>query len=375
MSMQQAFYYVVDEKLSGIASLLARRLVSLWERDVHIFIEGSEGKDEAHSCSQIAHPRIFYHEHKLEPCLPKGLPESTKWPAIVYSRIFAPRFLRDYERVIYLDVDILPIRRDDQIWTLPLPHGLGAIYDYEVTHDSPFTGKTKTEWLRSIGVSSDRYFNSGVLVIDIEPWLKFDFSALLRQYVESHGENMKMFDQDFLNNLFQYKWSELSPAWNFQAAIFDIDVDQIFPPVFIHFSKLNKPWMGRFDKEIEDIDNLSYEYLCKYSMIYNIDISNLISNKNTTLFSRIRYHIRKKLSESGIRLPKETRYRRKLNRFRNNFIHYLNDVQSKNGFADIHEWTCPDEFRSPLYDGKILRLPASEAIKSQLMVGVSRKLQ
>lgn len=373
VSARQAFYYVVDERLEGVASVLACRLISLWGRDVHIFVEGSKGKQVAHSRSRVSHPRIFYHERQLEPCLPKGLPESTKWPAIVYSRMFAPRFLREYDRVIYLDADILPIRRDDQIWTLSLPHGLGAVHDYAVTHDSPFAGKTRAEWLRSIGVSSGRYFNSGVLIIDVKPWLEIDFPVLLCRYVENHGDSMRMFDQDFLNNVFQNTWSELSPSWNFQAVIFDIDIDKIFLPIFIHFSKVDKPWMGRFDKNIHDIDKLSYDYLIFYSRMHNIDIDHLISKRSISNYSVMRYYLRKKISLFGIMLPKELKYRRNLDIIRENFLKYLKDVRSKNGFVDIEEWAASDEFRLPLYDGKFLRLPASEAIKSQLTVAIPNK--
>lgn len=301
VNMRQAFYYIVDERLAGVTSVLACRLVGLWDRDVHIFVESNKGKAAEYLDNRIEHPRIFYHDRKLEPYLPAELPESTKWPSIVYSRIFAPRFLREYDRVIYLDADILPIRRSEQIWTLPLPHGLAAVHDYAVTHDSPFAHNTKTEWLRSIGVSDNRYFNSGVLVIDVKRWLEVDFSTLLTRYVESHGENMRMFDQDFLNSIFQGKWSELSPSWNFQATIFDLDVDKLFPPVFLHFSKIDKPWMGRFDANIDDIDKLSYVYLTSLANSCDVDISYLFSERKISLYSKFRYYLRKKMSESGIR--------------------------------------------------------------------------
>lgn len=364
MSSQHAFYYVVDERLEPVAFALACHLVRTWRLDVHIFVEGGATSAKR----RAAVPGVYYHENELSCLLPDGVPSSEKWPRIVYLRIFAPRFLKQYERVIYLDADLLPIRRDDRIWSLPLPHGLAATHDFEVTHDSPLPEMSRTEWLASIGVHAPRYLNSGVLVIDVAAWLELDFAALLQDYVAAHANGMRMFDQDFLNAVFQERWSGLSPSWNFQACLFSVGIDDAFPPIFLHFSKPDKPWMGRFREGVDDLDNWGYQYLSKAARRAGVDMNGLLSPKKINVLSRLKYDFRRHISGLGYRPSKERKLRGEVALRRENLIAYLADVKARGGFADRREYEIPSSFREAVFDGKTLRLPAGGQFNDLLMM-------
>lgn len=368
MMSQHAFYFVVDDRLAPVASTVARRLVDLWQQDVHIFVESSS----VYSEYRIQMPGIYYHHNVLGQFLPDNLPESRKWPKIVYMRLFAPQFLTSYDRLAYLDADILPLRSDPQLWTLPLGNSIAAVQDFEVTHDAPAAvGMDKRQWLDSIGVRGERYFNSGVLLFDTQYWLKVDIGARLSEFVGRYAAGMKMFDQDFLNFVFQDNWRELSPAWNYQASLFGVGLEDLHPPVFLHFSKIEKPWMGQFIKSVEDIDNFGHSFLSKLAISAGVDLSGLLSPKKINPISRFKYSLRRKASEHGFQTKKERRLRQAVAQKYANLASYFHLAIEERRFADSPvQHGLPDN-REAIFDGKALRMPASNSLRSALNLDLS----
>jgi len=239
-----AFYFVADERYVPPALMQASRIRRLWNADVHIFVESAGGSGGVTRLGD----GVFRHDNRLMPLLPQPLPATDDWPAIVYCRLFAPALLRDYGRVMYLDADICVMDRDDALLSVPLPGGLGAVQDGASIGKGPAgTGLSRGEWLASIGLRGQRYFNSGALLIDPAPWADIDMSAELGRFATLCGPAVMMPDQDFLNWLFQDRWTELSPRFNFQQALFNDGFETVFPPVFLHFSSRDKPWQGAAD--------------------------------------------------------------------------------------------------------------------------------
>lgn len=364
MTTKYAFYLVVDNRLEVAASTVAASLAQRWGQDVHIFVEGTIDP----AGIRLRHPGIYYHENALARYLPEGLPESVKWPKIVYMRLFAPQLLNDYERLIYLDADILPLEVDERIWTLPLGNAIGAVQDFEVTNLAPVAvGGRKRDWLDSIGVRSERYFNSGVLVFDTAYWATLDINTSLSDFVKKYSSSVRMFDQDFLNYLFQDNWRELSPAWNYQASLFLLGVDYLCPPVFLHFSKIEKPWMGQFVPEIDDIDKMGHISFVNAARSLGLDPSGLLEPKKINPLSRAKYRLRRKLSELGIQTGKEKRLRRALQRKYIDAFDYLRIGASEARFCDGLSGSSIDlPLPHVVFDGKALRSPVSGRLKRLL---------
>nr|WP_252193169.1 glycosyltransferase [Rhizobium sp. CSW-27] len=309
---------------------------------------------------------IFYHYNELDSLLPDGLPGDDRWPRIVYARIFAPERLRSYTRLIYLDADILPLGIDQSIWAVSLSGGVGAIRDFATIASSAVPGRSKRDWLDSVGIRGGRYFNSGVLVIDVERWLTIDFRQLLPAYVAAFAKNMTFFDQDFLNYALQDIWSELSPRWNFQASLFNWGVDMLCRPLFVHFSKYEKPWFGQFDPEICDIDKLGHEYLVALCSADGIDLSGLRRPKKVDVLSRCKFFLRRHMSSAGMPSAKEKRLRNMADRLRSDFLEYVRCFSEEGRFADGWRPEAPAENRVAVFDGKVLRLPASAMMRNIL---------
>ena len=360
--MKNGFFFVVNEPLAVVALIAAKKLRTQSNADIHIFIEDKFFSEFNYS----ENDRIFIHKNKLGEFLPKRMPSSSYWPEIVYLRIFAPFILDKYDRLLYLDADIIPLAVPNKIWDIQLSGPVGAVLDFGAIEESPVKKISKVEWLKSIGIQSDTYFNSGVLLIEVSSWRKINFTEQLQVFVGSYRGSIKMFDQDFLNWLFQDEWTDIGPAWNYQASIFGFGFEYLLNPVFLHFSKPEKPWLCQYEREIIDIDNVGSTVLMQMSDQYKINISHLARKKQVNFLSRMKYFIRAKLSSFGIITKKERMLRQAWEKRRRAAIRYV--------FAESNQFNVEKDSKAldmalsiePVFDGKSLRFPITERMKKLL---------
>lgn len=347
-----AFYLIVDGRYLPIALGLATRLVDLWKIDVHVFLEDKTIMDRPAGVGS----RIFVHLNALDGLRPPDLPETHNWPAIVYDRVFAPRFLQDYDRLIYLDADIYPLHVDSLLLTVDLPSGLGAVQDTASIGFSPHAAKLdRPAWCASIGLDSDRYFNSGVLVIDRKTWNRIDFPAQLTRYMARYADAVRMPDQDFLNYLFQGRWTEFSPAVNFQKAIFNYGYERTFPPVFVHFSSFQKPWL-----KPDSPQSPHGQFFPLFQQMIRDgghDPALVQSGRPESIMRRLRKTSREWLSRRGVSTRKEARQRQEWQeRARLLSVGFRGDLKSSR-YADTTVRDIDPINPDLSFDGQYLRRP------------------
>lgn len=347
-----AFYLVVDCRYLPIALGLGQRLAKLWQHDVHIFLEDRAAADT----SEIARPNLHVHVNRLRGLRPGGLPETANWPAVVYDRIFAPRFLKNYDRTIYLDADVYPIKAEEGAFHFPMNSALAAVRDSASIGFSPHgSGLDPNAWRASLGLRTDRYFNSGVLIISPADWNRIDFAGDLARFVDAHGAAVRMPDQDFLNWRFQDCWTELSPRFNFQKGLFNYGYESWFPPLLVHFSSFEKPWLkpagagsvpGQFFKPFRSMVRAAGNNPDK-----------LLRPKFEALPRRLRKAVRAKMSAWGAISGKERRLREEARR-RADHLHraFVEDLT----LGRYVDWRQAPQARPEAklhFDGQYLRRP------------------
>lgn len=341
-----AFYFVIDENLVEVVNAQAYHIAKTWACDVHIFIE-KQNKNTS-NIEVNYNNKIKYHYNLLMQFLPQNLPNSSKWPLIVYLRLFAPRFLKGYNRVLYLDADILSIRVAQNIWTIPLPYGVGAVTDYGSLQvpPRPFDKLSRSEWLQHIGVTSSSYLNSGVLLIDVSKWVQINFTAELKMYFDKYPHAV-CFDQDFLASFLNGNWTDIGPIFNYQAVLLNSGLSNAIAPVFVHFSQPEKPWYGWIESGSTNLDPYFGKIYRDLLTEINIDPS-LHERAITTKFAKkIKTRLRKALSVFGLRSQKEK------NAFSQNEADrrvYIKNIKA-NGF-DISLTETLDEI---YFDGRNIR--------------------
>ncbi|TAG79739.1 MAG: glycosyltransferase family 8 protein [Betaproteobacteria bacterium] len=163
-----------------------------------------------------------------------------------YARLLMGSFLPDVERVIYLDVDIVVNRPLDELWNVDLGGRLlGAVRD---PHFQTLADDCLTHSQPELGDDLVHYFNSGVLIVDLDFWRRSSFEQVVLNYLSEHGAKCKLWDQTALNRLLRGHVAWLHSSMNFlvlPAQNHDFRVDQavLFDGRAIyHMVGATKPW-------------------------------------------------------------------------------------------------------------------------------------
>ncbi len=157
----------------------------------------------------------------------------------------------NYERVLYLDSDILACESCIELFKLDLEGNVfGAVEDIGF---SPIVNSKNTPYLTKLGLPPHAsYFNSGVLIFD---WQKTIAQRLLPKCVSllSLEKKWLWLDQDVLNIVGFNKWKHLEPKWNL-----DNKMSRFLrtKPNFRHFTGELKPW--------DCIGRIGYRHYRKY---------------------------------------------------------------------------------------------------------------
>lgn len=183
-----------------------------------------------------------------------NFPMNWRFSREAWYRAFLPEVLPNISRVIYLDADTIVMGALEELWSIDLGNNIvGAVANplYK------FMDKTFIADLQ-LG-SNSNYFNSGVLVLNLDRWRENAITQKLLDFVNLHGSAQAWPDQNALNAILNGRWLRLAPKWNVQNSYFDLKPAQLLYPVeqvlearhepkIMHFISPYKPW----------------DYLCKH---------------------------------------------------------------------------------------------------------------
>jgi lipopolysaccharide biosynthesis glycosyltransferase len=90
------------------------------------------------------------------------------------------------------------------------------------------------------------YFNSGVLVLDIQRWLDRDVTRAITNYLVDYGDRANLADQEAVNVAVYGDWVSLDRTWNYVTYVADyfLQEPEAEPssPCIAHFAGRSKPW-------------------------------------------------------------------------------------------------------------------------------------
>ncbi|MCB9498663.1 MAG: glycosyltransferase family 8 protein [Bacillales bacterium] len=154
-----------------------------------------------------------------------------------YFRFFIPELFPEYSKALYLDSDLIITGDISKLFnTFVGPENyVGGIND-DVVPISPIF----SEYVEKIvGVSRYRYFNAGVLLMNLK---LFREEKIIEKFIEMVGKKRFVVaqDQDYLNALCKDRVQYIGHGWN-KTAFFDENFDDNKANL-VHFKMSFKPW-------------------------------------------------------------------------------------------------------------------------------------
>lgn len=168
-----------------------------------------------------------------------NLPTTEFFTRATYYRLLAPLLLKNQEKVLYIDADIICRNRLDDIWSYETGNDSIALVVEEAKN-------LQHELARSAGLKGNSYFNAGMMFIDIALWNANGISELALNALNVNGKNYEFLDQDALNNVLEGKVRFIDHRFNTIMMIshdshgFSLDVPD--DTCLIHYAGEDKPW-------------------------------------------------------------------------------------------------------------------------------------
>lgn len=189
-----------------------------------------------------------------------GLPEMEFVTSAMWYRIFLPELLPDVDRVLYLDIDTIALDSLEPLWEIDL----AGSYVAAVTN--VFYMPSHAERATQLGIEPGDYFNSGVVLMNLDLMRTDDSSGALLEYATRHASELAWPDQDTLNVVLGPRRVRLDPRWNCMNSVltFSWAADVLGAaaveeartrPAIRHFEgpTINKPWHYGSESPMRDV--------------------------------------------------------------------------------------------------------------------------
>ncbi|EHU8396996.1 glycosyltransferase family 8 protein [Campylobacter coli] len=190
-----------------------------------------------------------------------------------YYRIFIPRILKDYDRILYLDSDILVLDDISDIFQQKLNknEAIAAVCDIAIQSFAYSNKEVKfnnnemllTDYCKHyLDIKSmNCYFNAGIILFDIKKCLEIDLENKSLEKLRSFKKPV-FWDQDLLNSVLRGNVKILDFCWNYQQNI-DLNFSAVPKQIIArylkskskakiwHFITSNKPWNNLYLEKSE----------------------------------------------------------------------------------------------------------------------------
>jgi len=148
-----------------------------------------------------------------------SLPQRFHFTRAAYGRLCVPDVARRFAPLtLYLDADTLVMSDIAPLAELDLgeKHVAAAVRDrWRLTVSSP---NGVIDWAQRGFEPTAPFFNSGVLLIHNDAWIREDVSSRVVAELRDRPGNATFADQGALNTVLHDQWIELPRSWNFQVA-------------------------------------------------------------------------------------------------------------------------------------------------------------
>lgn len=199
----------------------------------HVFANSIEAVDVERLKILAETEEVFIHLYQINPNIFQSLQTTWNYTAATYNRFIVAKLLYpETEQVIYMDADIVCKGDLSELVKMDFEDHIAM-----VVHDQ---GKFVANHMKTLELKHDRYFNAGMLYIDLKAWNE---SQISEQAIELLQERkFFLLDQDALNILLDGKAKFIDRRWNEICNMEKKNSKISEEAVLVHFASRNKPW-------------------------------------------------------------------------------------------------------------------------------------
>lgn len=143
----------------------------------------------------------------------------SNWSIETYFKLVVPDVLKNFDKIIYTDVDIIFQKDIENLFKTNVQYGIAAAIEINYIPQYYKYDEIKKHLHEEINLDTPyQYHNAGVLVMDLKYFREND---LTRKLLEIASKKIyKFLEQDILNMYFKNKITKLDEKWNSLAPIF-----------------------------------------------------------------------------------------------------------------------------------------------------------
>ena len=184
---------------------------------------------------------------------------------VMYYRLFIEKLFPQYDRVIYLDCDIVVLGDISKLYNTYLGGNLvGACQEQVINSNETFKRYAR----EAVGVVPEKYFNSGILLMNLKKFREDKICEQFMYLINTYNFDVVDPDQAYLNVLCYGKVKYLSNGWNKEALPLKLEGKLNI----VHYALYKKPW--QYD------DVLNGEYFWNYAKKCTMYNKILLSRQN-----------------------------------------------------------------------------------------------
>ena len=169
---------------------------------------------------------------------------------VTYYRLFIASLFPEYDKVLYLDCDLVVLGDISELYNLELGDNiLGAAPEQYVQNTDEFRLYAE----KALGVDPDSYVNAGVLVMNLKEFRKAKIEEKFITLITKYNFDLIDPDQAYLNYLCYNKILMLPNGWNKEPMPLVCEGNKNI----VHYALYKKPW--QYD------DVMDGEYFWRYA--------------------------------------------------------------------------------------------------------------
>lgn len=181
---------------------------------------------------------------------------------VTYYRLFIASLFPQYEKIVYLDCDLIVLGDISKLYNIPLGDNiLAAAPEQYVQNTVEFRHYAE----HALGVNPDDYINAGVLVINLKEFRKNKIEEKFVKLISEYDFDLLDPDQAYLNYLCKDKIYMLPNGWNKEPMPLKCQGDKNI----VHYALYKKPW--QYD---DVLDGEYFWYYAEKSPFYKTILNN-----------------------------------------------------------------------------------------------------